>query len=139
MHKVLLAILLLGGIVFFGWRAWSPAGTGYGAGFADRDLDRAARRADDEGRLLVIDATATWCGPCRKMDRDTWNHPDVAWWFEEFGVFVKFDVDESPHLVEMFRVNAMPTVIAIRGDEEVARHVGYLGPRQMIDWLESVR
>lgn len=56
--------------------------------------------------LVVVDYTATWCGPCKalgpKLDALALLHKDV--------VFVKVDVDENLEAAEKFQISAMPTL-----------------------------
>ncbi|KAK3038583.1 hypothetical protein RJ639_027246 [Escallonia herrerae] len=74
----------------------------------------------ESSKLLVIDFTATWCGPCRYMEpalnlfADTYT--DVE--------FIKIDVDELPDVTREFRVEAMPTFLLIKRGKEVDRVVG---------------
>ncbi|XP_062160317.1 thioredoxin H3-like [Alnus glutinosa] len=71
-------------------------------------------------KLLVIDFTATWCGPCRFIEPA----------FKEFSAkyrdveFVKIDVDELDSVAREFAVEAMPTFIFIKKGEVVDKLVG---------------
>ncbi|XP_061336992.1 thioredoxin H2-like [Gastrolobium bilobum] len=61
-------------------------------------------------KLMVIDFTATWCGPCKLMDpviqEFTAKYTDVE--------FIKIDVEELMEVSEAFQVQALPTFILIK-------------------------
>ncbi len=107
--------------------------------FSDLSYDEARRQAQDRDRLLIVDATATWCGPCKRMDRTTWTDPTVVAWIEEHAIAVQFDVDEHPDLAEQLRAHALPTIIAFRQGSEIDRIVGYRTPGALIEWLDGLR
>ncbi|XP_057759306.1 thioredoxin H2-like [Arachis stenosperma] len=71
-------------------------------------------------KLMVIDFTATWCGPCKFMDpviQDfAENYKDVE--------FIKIDVDELMEVSQAFQVQALPTFILIKKGKVVDRVVG---------------
>ncbi|GMJ04179.1 thioredoxin 2, THIOREDOXIN H2, Arabidopsis thioredoxin h2 [Hibiscus trionum] len=74
----------------------------------------------DSSQLMVIDFSATWCGPCKFME-PAFNamaakYTDV--------VFVKLDVDELPDVAQEFGVQAMPTFLLLKKGKEVDRVVG---------------
>ncbi|XP_020238958.1 thioredoxin H3 [Cajanus cajan] len=74
----------------------------------------------ETNKLMVIDFTATWCGPCKFME------PII----EEFAAkyteveFIKIDVDELKGVSQEFNVQAMPTFILIKKGEVVDSVVG---------------
>ncbi|XWS34935.1 hypothetical protein CRYUN_Cryun21dG0080200 [Craigia yunnanensis] len=71
-------------------------------------------------KLLVIDFTATWCGPCK------WMEPAI----EEYATiyadvqFIKIDVDMLADVAREFNVEAMPTFVLVKKGKEVGRIVG---------------
>lgn len=75
--------------------------------------------ADIQG-LVVADAFATWCGPCKaiapKLDAMASEYPHV--------LFLKIDVDEVSSFADRYNVTAMPTIIFFKNNTEVARVVG---------------
>ncbi|XP_068648075.1 thioredoxin H2-like [Aristolochia californica] len=71
-------------------------------------------------QLMVIDFTATWCGPCRFVE------PLFKEWASEHRevVFVKIDVDELKEVAREWRVDAMPTFVLVKKGKEINRIVG---------------
>ncbi|KAG6411153.1 hypothetical protein SASPL_129227 [Salvia splendens] len=71
-------------------------------------------------KLMVVDFTATWCGPCRFMapafEAMSAKYTDVD--------FVKIDVDELADVAREFAVQAMPTFVLLKQGKEVDRVVG---------------
>jgi thioredoxin 2 len=49
---------------------------------------------------------------------------------------VKVDVDQSPRLSERFDVQAVPTLLLVRGGEVVARQTGAAPANILREWLD---
>lgn len=74
-----------------------------------------------EGKPMVVDFWATWCGPCRMMS------PVVDKMAEKFDGRVtvgKLNVDENPEACEEYGVMSIPTMLFFKNGELVDRHVG---------------
>jgi len=75
-----------------------------------------------QNRLVVLDAFATWCGPCKAIA------PTIAKWSNQDDLkdvfFAKFDVDELPGLAQTLGVRAMPTFMIFRDGEKDEELVG---------------
>ncbi|MCA1685734.1 MAG: thioredoxin family protein, partial [Planctomycetia bacterium] len=68
------------------------------------------------GEPIMLDFTATWCGPCREMR-------PVVERLVELGYPIKpVDVDRSPDLAERYQVTGVPAFIVI--DPSSGRELG---------------
>lgn len=59
---------------------------------------------------------ATWCGPCRALDRTLEQLTEVD--------VIKYDVDEDEDLIMGKNIKSVPVLIFYDGDNEVDRLIG---------------
>ncbi|WJX62399.1 hypothetical protein P8452_47398 [Trifolium repens] len=74
----------------------------------------------ETNKLMVIDFTATWCGPCKYMEPII---KELAAKYKDVE-FIKIDVDELMDVASAFQVQAMPTFILIKKGKVVEKVVG---------------
>jgi len=70
--------------------------------------------------VVVLDAFATWCGPCKTIA------PKLVEYSEKYtnARFVKLDVDEVSDVAQELGIRAMPTFIIFKNGEKVGEVVG---------------
>ena len=75
----------------------------------------------EAGTPVVIDFSATWCGPCKKISPII---DELADEYEGKVVIGKCDVDDNDALTSKFGIRNVPTVLFIKNGEVVDKHVG---------------
>ena len=70
--------------------------------------------------LLVVDFSASWCGPCRVVaplvEQLAQEHQDIK--------VVKIDVDQDKPLAKRYEVRSIPAVLIFKNGELVENIVG---------------
>lgn len=74
-----------------------------------------------EGLPLVLDFSATWCGPCKKIAPII---EELAGEYDGRVNIGKCDVDDNEELASRFGIRNVPTVLFIKDGNVVDRHVG---------------
>ncbi|GAA6063963.1 hypothetical protein JCM10212_004811 [Sporobolomyces blumeae] len=79
------------------------------------DWNTNLRASNAAGQTVVVDAYATWCGPCKAIAPVFDRLADSLNWVK----FVRFDVDKLPAIAQKYKVTAMPTFFVIRNGKVV--------------------
>lgn len=107
--------------------------------FDTRSYADAKAAAIAEKKWFIVKATATWCGPCKQMDRTTWRDEKVVAWCKEHAIVVALDVDREKAIATELRIEAMPTMVAFKeGAAEFDRIVGMRRAEEFLAWLTGI-
>ena len=74
-----------------------------------------------EGKPMILDFWATWCGPCQMIG------PMIDELAEEFNgkiIIGKVNVDENSDLPSQYGIRNIPTILFFKGGEMVSKLVG---------------
>ena len=77
------------------------------------DYGAARREARRLGLPLIVHFHTSWCGPCRKMEREFLGTPAMRDLLGEKFVGVKIDGDREEWLVKAFRVGGFPADVVV--------------------------
>jgi len=80
------------------------------------DFNALIAKASSDGKLLIVDFHAQWCGPCKMIA------PKIVAMAEEMKdtcVFAKVDVDDAAEIAEEYGIQAMPTFLCFANGMKV--------------------
>jgi thioredoxin-related protein len=78
-------------------------------------FEEAQKVALGTNKFMLVDFTASWCGPCRKMDRNSWNNEQVELTLENY-VKVKIDIDDNRELARKYGIQSIPNMLIMDGN-----------------------
>ncbi|MGV6844775.1 MAG: thioredoxin family protein [Lutibacter sp.] len=76
------------------------------------NFDGALKMSQALNKPVLIDFMASWCGPCKMMDRDVWSKQDIQELQKNY-VIVKLDIDQNPAVASRYQVNVIPQVMIL--------------------------
>lgn len=92
-------------------------------------------QAKRENKIIFLDAYATWCGPCKQMDAETYTNDAVATFYNANFVNVKYDMEkgEGAMLADRYYVSAYPNLVFI-GPDGIMLHkaVGFVAANEFL-------
>lgn len=85
---------------------------------------------------VVVDFWAPWCGPCRLLGPVLERLAE-----EQAGRFLlaRVNIDEAQELAYAFGVQAVPTVLALRGGKIVGRFMGVVEEPELRRFLDEIQ
>lgn len=109
---------------------------GQGIRFFQGSFDEALKEAQRQGKPLFVDFYATWCVPCKKMEKTVFTLPDVGAYFNERFVCLQLDAEkpENVETAKKYKVEAFPTLGIIAPDgKALSINVGFVGGPELIE------
>ncbi len=88
---------------------------------------------------IIMDFYADWCQPCIAMEEGTYPDPRVIGEMSDF-IAIKVDTQKRIDIESKYGIAYYPTVVFLDAKgKEISRHVGYLGPEEMVQEIKSSR
>lgn len=100
-------------------------------------LEDAKKMALATDKLILVDFWAIWCGPCNKMDSESWSQDEVKSLMESY-VPVKIDIDSNKSLAQEYGVQGIPYVFILDGNGKVVyKQMSYKSKNDVIKLLKK--
>jgi thioredoxin 1 len=85
------------------------------------NLNKIIEVCAENGKYLVIKASAKWCKPCQVVQP---KYEALAKEMVEQAVLTSFDVDAHQDIAEQFDISAMPTFVIVKGHDIINKVTG---------------
>jgi len=84
---------------------------------------------------VLVDFSATWCGPCKKLDPIV---HEIADEYDGKLKVVHVDVDKARNAAARYGVLSVPNLLLLKGGEVKEQVIGLLSKDALIDKIKAV-
>ena len=104
-----------------------------------KSYDEARQLAARKKLPLLLHFDATWCGACRRMDREVLHRQQVTELLGKAAIGVKIDSDQHRKLIAEFKISTLPTEVVVLADGSVdGRYVGAVSLDKYVARLKTI-
>ncbi|MDQ0593190.1 thioredoxin-related protein [Chryseobacterium ginsenosidimutans] len=132
MKKIISGLLLFSAITAFAQEAIQ---------FQELPFKDLVAKAKKENKIVFIDAYASWCGPCKMMERNIFTQKSVGDYYNANFVNARFDMEkgEGRDIAAKYGVRSYPTYLFLNGDGElVSQNFGYMEESLFVSMAQDV-
>ena len=103
------------------------------------DYEEGMLAAGANNKPVLIDFYADWCSPCVAMEEGTYPDSRVVSEMSDF-IGIKVDTQKRIDVETKYLIEYYPTIVFLNPTGgEISRHIGYLGPEEMVLEIEKAR
>lgn len=109
--------------------------------FETKSTDAVREMAVRTGKLVFIDLYASWCPPCRMMEREVFSRKDVGEFMEQRFVAAKYDTDKATGraLLKKYGNGAIPLYLIFNTEGELLGRIqGAADAETFLDNLRTI-
>lgn len=97
--------------------------------FRNLELDQVMEIAKEEGKIIFVTLSATWCAPCKQLKATTFQEPIVGRFYNDNFVNMYINCDIQKELAKQMKneygYSAFPTMLYLNADGKlIHKHVG---------------
>ena len=108
--------------------------------FETASTDAVREMAVKQGKLVFIDLYASWCPPCRMMERHVFSRKDVGDFMSQRFVAAKYDTDKptGKELLKRYGNGAIPLYLIFDTKGELLGRIqGASSPEEFMDSVQK--
>ena len=107
-----------------------------GIKFEQNTFSSILEKAKKENKLVFLDAYATWCGPCKMLEKNIFPQKEVGDFYNSNFINAHFDMEkgEGISIARKYGISSYPTLLFINGDGVVVHKTsGYMSAPELIE------
>ncbi|MFC4687365.1 thioredoxin family protein [Epilithonimonas pallida] len=104
--------------------------------FEESNFASILAKAKTEKKLVFMDAYASWCGPCKLMEKNVFTDENVADFYNKNFINVRIDMEkgEGKELAMKYGVRSYPTFLFLNAEGEiVGKELGYIKSEEFLE------
>lgn len=110
--------------------------------FYKGSYDDFLREAKTQKKPIVLDFWASWCGPCKKLETETFTNPNLVSYINANYMVYKVDIDsfDGMAIADRFAVDVYPTLVLLDPKTRyVGRYRGFFPADYLKNELEKTK
>jgi len=108
---------------FIAWQDWSS---------------ESFQKARDEGKLVLVNITSTWCATCRFMEDDTYEDKACIELINKLFIPIKVDSDKRPDINVRYNMGRLPTTLFLSPDGMLIWGQSYVAKEEFVGLLKQM-
>ena len=108
-----------------------------GIDFETTDWESVRAKAKAAGMPIFVDTYASWCEPCRWMDKNTFLDVEVGLFFKDNYISYKLNIEEGEGIAfaKEYKVTSYPTMLYFNSEGELVHRI--IGAYDSEDFMEK--
>ncbi len=106
----------------------------------EKNLNTAHQKAIKTNKPILILFGASWCRYCKKLEKETVNHPKMASYINKTFIPVHLDLDQDKRIAKILGVKKLPCTVILSPEADLlGKYVGYEKPVTYFDKIAKAR
>ncbi|RAV27770.1 thioredoxin family protein [Sinomicrobium soli] len=139
-YALFFSLFFLGLISSISVKAQQNSSENTGIIFSNLAFKKVIETAKTGHKKIFVDAYATWCAPCKQLQKTTFKDAKAAAYFNKNFINVSIDVEkgEGVELTKKWQVDGLPTLLILDENGSVlANHTGYLDGGGLLEFAKE--
>jgi thioredoxin-related protein len=104
------------------------------------NYDEGMAMGKKDGKKILINFYADWCGYCKKMNREIFSKGEAADYINQNFIPVRINTEVEGQLAEAYRVSGLPTTWFLdKNGEGIMNLPGYLPKEMFMSYMKFVQ
>jgi thiol:disulfide interchange protein len=108
--------------------------------FSSKEYKQVLAEAKATHKKIFVDAYATWCAPCKQLQKTTFKDHKAASYYNKNFINISVDVEKGNGigLAEKWNIEGLPTLLILdENGKTIADHVGFVDGNGLLEFAKE--